>query len=606
MKFLLVAVNSKYIHTNPALFSLRAYASYYRPDLSCHIDLAEYTINNRMEEILSNIYKKKPDVLGFSVYIWNVSQVLSIVREMKKILPDVPIWLGGPEVSYRPKEVLSDYPEITGIMLGEGEQTFLELVEYYVRPENNGAIQDDEGLKSIDGLFLRCQDELIATHDRALTDMSKMPFLYHDLEEFDHKIIYYETSRGCPFNCSYCLSSIDKKVRLRDIEMVKKELQFFLDKKVPQVKFIDRTFNCNHEHAQAIWRYIKEHDNGITNFHFEIGADLLNEEELELLNSLRPGAVQMEIGVQTTNEKTLQEIHRVMDVKNLSKIIDRLHQGKNIHIHLDLIAGLPYEDYESFQSSFNDVYRMKPEQLQLGFLKVLSGSYMKDKTAEYEIRYTSFPPYEVLSTKWLRYDQICQLKQIEEMVEIYYNSNQFTYTIPYLESFFETPFALYQTLAEFYEKSGYFVMTPSRMYRYQVLLEFADTLKVADIELVKELLTMDVYLRENAKSRPSFSGDISLYREDINHFFRMEEKNREAGKNILKNYEDCDSRTMVRMMHIEPYFYDIFGRKPSYQKRTEPVFVLYDYKERNPLTYDAGILLLDMAIGKQNKTENRL
>lgn len=596
MKFLLVAVNSKYIHTNPALFSLYSYAIHYQPELKEHISLAEYTINQRMDEILSAIYKQKPDVLGFSVYIWNVSMVFTLVKEIKKIMPGVPIWLGGPEVSYRAEEVLDSYPELTGIMLGEGEQTFLEVCEYYrelYQQCGNAFANDVAALKEIKGLHFRDGLELYKTEDRKLTDLSAIPFLYQDLKPFEHKIIYYETSRGCPFRCSYCLSSIDKKVRLRDMEMVKKELQFFLDNKVPQVKFIDRTFNCNHQHAMEIWQYIKEHDNGITNFHFEIGADLLNEEELSLLNSLRPGAVQMEIGVQTTNEKTLREIRRIMDVEKLRTIVARLHRGNNIHIHLDLIAGLPYEDYESFQKSFSDVYRMHPEQLQLGFLKVLSGSHMKEAEKEYGICYTSQPPYEVLCTNWISYEQICKLKQIEEMVEIYYNSNQFTYTIPYLEQFFETPFALYEALADFYEKNHYFINTPSRMHRYHVFLEFAGVISACDAELVKELLTMDVYLRENAKSRPEFSTDLSADKETINHFYRMEVKRRETGCHILKNYEEYDAKSMVRMTHMEPFTYDIFGDNPSYQKREKRVFVLYDYMERNPLTYDAKILLLN-------------
>lgn len=595
MKFLLVAVNSKYIHTNPALLSLYSYAIHYHPELEGHIALADYTINQRMDEILSAIYKQKPDILGFSVYIWNVSMVFSLVREIKKIMPKVPIWLGGPEVSYRAEEVLNSYPELTGIMIGEGEQTFLEVCEYYrelYEQRGNAFANDVAALKEIKGLYFRDGSELYKTEDRELTDLSAIPFLYQDLKPFEHKIIYYETSRGCPFRCSYCLSSIDKKVRLRDMEMVKKELQFFLDSKVPQVKFIDRTFNCNHQHAMEIWQYIKEHDNGITNFHFEIGADLLNEEELCLLNTLRPGAVQMEIGVQTTNEKTLQEIRRIMDVEKLRTIVARLHRGNNIHIHLDLIAGLPYEDYESFQHSFSDVYRMHPEQLQLGFLKVLSGSHMKEMEKEYGICYTSQPPYEVLCTNWISYEQICKLKQIEEMVEIYYNSNQFTYTIPYLEQFFETPFAFYEALADFYERKHYFINTPSRMHRYHVLLEFAGEVSACDPELVKELLTMDVYLRENAKSRPEFSADLSADKEVINYFYRMEVKRRETGCHILKNYEEYDARSMVRMTHMEPFAYDIFGDNPTYRKREKRIFVLYDYMERNPLTYDAKIQLL--------------
>jgi len=600
MKYLLVAINSKFIHTNPALYSLYAYASFYGDGLAEHMEIAEYTINHRTEDIVRGIYHHKPDVLGFSVYIWNVSYVMEVIGEIRKLLPDIPIWVGGPEVSYRPEEVLKTYKEITGVMVGEGEQTFKELLELYIPIYSAGhkAAPQEINYKDINGLAIRDGEEIFYTKTRELTDLSKLPFLYDDLEQFEHKIIYYETSRGCPFRCSYCLSSIDKKVRLRDIEMVKKELQFFLDQKVPQVKFIDRTFNCNHEHAMAIWKYIKEHDNKITNFHFEVGADLLRDDELDLLNTLRPGAVQMEIGVQSTNEQTIHEICRVMDIPKLKKIVERLHAGKNIHIHLDLIAGLPYEDYESFKNSFNDVYSMKPEQLQLGFLKVLSGSYMKEKVEEYGICYTTKPPYEVLFTKWISYEEVCKLKQIEEMVEIYYNSNQFTFTIPYLERFFETPFALYDALANFYEEEGYFINTPSRSYRYDVLLSFAKKY-VDDEELVKELLTMDIYLRENAKSRPEFSKDLTIYKEDVNAFYRKEEKNRENNTHILKDYVEYEPRAMVRMLHIEPISYDLMGEKfgnvPTYNKCKER-YVLFDYKDRNPLTYDAKIYILDSLV----------
>ncbi|MBQ8189218.1 MAG: B12-binding domain-containing radical SAM protein [Lachnospiraceae bacterium] len=589
MKFLLVAVNSKFIHTNPALYSLRAYASQKENgDCGEHITIAEYTINNRMEEVLSGIYAHKPDVIAFSCYIWNISEIMALVKELPKILPNVPIWLGGPEVSYRAKEILESYPELTGIMVGEGEATFAELVSFYAKKPADVMTQ----LAQIKGIVFRHDNEIVDTGLRELTDLSKLPFLYDDLSQFEHKIIYYESSRGCPFRCSYCLSSIDKKVRLRDLDIVKKELQFFLDHKVPQVKFIDRTFNCNHTHAMEIWRYIKEHDNGITNFHFEIAADLINEEELELLNTLRPGAVQMEIGVQTTNADTLSEIRRKMDIDKLKAVVERLHQGNNIHIHLDLIAGLPFEDYASFANSFNEVYAMKPEQLQLGFLKVLSGSYMEEKCKDYELLYTDKPPYEVLSTKWISYGDVCRLKRIEEMVEIYYNSNQFTATLPYMMRFFDTPFAMFEKLAEFYEKKGYFVSTPSRVYRYSVLLQFITEETDGDEALAKELLTMDIYLRENAKSRPEFAKDLSAYKDKINSFYRLEEKRRETGEHLLPAYEAYEPRAMVRMLHMEPFSYDIFGANGSYLKMEVEKYMLFDYHKRNPLTYEADTMLL--------------
>ncbi len=589
MKFLLVAVNAKFIHTNPALYSLRAYASQKENgDCGEHITIAEYTINNQIEEILSGIYAHKPDAIGFSCYIWNISEIMTLVKELPKILPNVPVWLGGPEVSYRAKEILESYPELTGVMVGEGEATFAELVSFYAKKPADVMTQ----LAQIKGIVFRHDNEIVDTGLRELTDLSKLPFLYDDLSQFEHKIIYYESSRGCPFRCSYCLSSIDKKVRLRDLDIVKKELQFFLDHKVPQVKFIDRTFNCNHTHAMEIWRYIKEHDNGITNFHFEIAADLISEDEIELLNTLRPGAVQMEIGVQTTNTDTLSEIRRKMDIDKLKAVVERLHQGNNIHIHLDLIAGLPFEDYASFANSFNEVYAMKPEQLQLGFLKVLSGSYMEEKCKDYGLLYTDKPPYEVLSTKWMSYEELCCLKRIEEMVEIYYNSNQFTATLPYVMRFFDTPFAMFEKLAEFYEKKGYFVSTPSRVYRYSVLLQFITEETDGDEALAKELLTMDIYLRENAKSRPEFAKDLSAYKDKINSFYRLEEKRRETGEHLLPAYEAYEPRAMVRMLHMEPFSYDIFGANGSYLKMEVEKYMLFDYHKRNPLTYEADTRLL--------------
>lgn len=385
MQFLLTAVNAKYIHTNPAIYSLKAYAG---EKLQPYIGLAEYTINNRMEEILGDLYKRRPDVIGFSCYIWNFDMIRELIREIPKVLPGADIWLGGPEVSFEADKVLKEFPMVRGIMVGEGEETFKDLLAYYVgngREEIGSRYHD---LKDIPGLVLREG----FTGARTLTDMDELPFLYDNLPDFEHKIIYYETSRGCPFRCSYCLSSIDKQVRLRKLDTVKRELQFFLDKKVPQVKLIDRTFNCNHHHAMEIWRYIKEHDNGVTNFHFEVAADIMNEEELLLLSEMRPGLVQLEIGVQTTNWNTLKEINRSADISRIARIVDRIHNNRNIHVHLDLIAGLPLEGYGSFIKSFNDVYAMKPEQLQLGFLKVLKGTQIWEKADVYGIVYQETVP----------------------------------------------------------------------------------------------------------------------------------------------------------------------------------------------------------------------
>lgn len=616
MKFLLVALNAKYIHSNPALYSLRAYAG---EQLQEHVEIVEYTINHGFTDVLADIYKRKPDVIGFSCYIWNIEIILELVKELGKLLPGVPIWLGGPEVTFEAPKLLEKYPEVTGIMVGEGEETFRELLEYYVSQYEERLVISEKIQKDVSDRMNLKEEQAACinradwpevcsyrdkgrqlqqisglclpggiTRPRELTDISSLPFLYQELETFQNRIIYYESSRGCPFRCSYCLSSIDKKVRLRDMSVVKKELQFFLDSKVAQVKFVDRTFNCNHQHAKEIWQYILDNDNGVTNFHFEIAADLLDEEELELLQRMRPGLVQLEIGVQSTNPKTLETIHRVMDLEKLEYVVARINAGKNVHQHLDLIAGLPYEEYESFGHSFNRVYAMEPEQLQLGFLKVLKGSEMYERASEYGIFYTDKAPYEVLFTKWLSFEEVLRLKGIEEMVELYYNSNQFVYTLQFLVQAFDTPFQMYEELADFYERNGYFVNSPARSYRYQVLLDFAREYDGKYEAVYRELLTFDMYLRENLKSRPEFARDLAEYKEAIRGFYKEEEEQRV----YLPDYTTYDSKQLARMTHLEPFFFPVWEMPKRVVTKVSdnmeiPYFVLFDYRERNPLTGEA-------------------
>lgn len=502
MNTILVAINAKYIHSNLAVYSLRAYAEPYRDEIS----IAEYTINQQLDDILMDLYKKKPDILCFSCYIWNITYVEKLVCEIKKLLPNTPIWLGGPEVSYDTEEVLCRLPEVTGVMFGEGEQTFLELMQHYYG--------ENISLKDIAGITYRDENDRVVQNGwRNPIDLSTVPFVYADLSEFENKIIYYESSRGCPFSCSYCLSSVDKCLRFRNVELVKKELQFFIDHDVPQVKFVDRTFNCNHKHALEIWKYLVEHDKGVTNFHFEISADLLNEEELQLISQMRPGLIQLEIGVQSTNEDTIKEIRRTMKFPEVARIVQRISERQNIHQHLDLIAGLPYEGYESFRKSFNDVYQLHPEQLQLGFLKVLKGSYMAEQKEAYELVYKSVPPYEVLSTKWLSYDEILLLKTVEQMVEVYYNSGQFSYTLRRLEKEFPSPFDMYLRLGMHYETQGLHLMSHSRATRYEILLDFIRHLDTGEEDIYRELLTFDLYLREHVKNRPAFAGEYTVPKE---------------------------------------------------------------------------------------------
>ena len=594
MKFLLVAVNAKYIHSNPAVYSLKRFAGEYTDA----VEIAEYTINNRMEDILEDIYRRKPDAIGFSCYIWNIGMVEKLMGELHKLLPKLPVFLGGPEVTYDADKLLRKYPYLTGIFIGEGEATFAQVVKYYVK-------KSPESLEDIPGLMLRSG----MTPARESLNLTDVPFLYDDMAPFTNRIIYYETQRGCPFRCSYCLSSIDKTVRFRDIEVVKRELAFFLEKKVKQVKFVDRTFNCNHDHAMAVWQYLYEHDNSVTNFHFEIAGDILREDEIALVAKMRPGLVQFEIGVQSTNTDTLREIRRVMDIEKLKQVVAALKAAHNVHIHLDLIAGLPYEDYDSFARSFDDVYAMEPEQLQLGFLKVLKGSYMAEMAESYGLVYTDYAPYEVLYTNWLSFTEICRLKRIEEMVEIYYNSGQFAHSLPVMIADFgskmavgqqafaeeqhgcaaseQGAFAFYEALAAFYEEQGFFVETPSRIYRYQALLSFAKTIHPEREELYKELLLFDLYVRENLKSRPDFAPDLHDLQPVIHAFYKKEESERR----YLPHLSEIPAPQLSRMTHLEPFFYSVWATDVSEVKRLpEQAFLLFDYDHRDPLTREAKVL----------------
>ena len=547
MKILLAACNAKYIHSNLAVYNLKSCSGEY----SSRVVVKEYTINQIRDDILKDIYLEQPDVVCFSCYIWNISFVRELVPDLKKILPQVEFWAGGPEVSYDAVEFLKKNPAFFGVMVGEGEETFHELAGYYIE-------RKPETLSGIRGVAFRDENkgrDIVHTGWRELMDLSKVPFAYSNLTEFKNRIIYYESSRGCPFSCSYCLSSIDKKLRFRDIELVKKELQFFIDNKVPQVKFVDRTFNCKHDHAMEIWRYITENDNGITNFHFEISADILRAEELALMKTMRPGLIQLEIGVQSTNPQTIKAIRRTMDFEKLKGIVEQIHSFGNIHQHLDLIAGLPYEGYDSFHKSFCDVYALHPEQFQLGFLKVLKGSHMMEMTGEYQILYKDREPYEVLSTAWLTYGEILRLKMVESMVEVYYNSGQFKNTLVFLEKYFDDPFRMYEALGRFYEKKGYSEISHSRMRRYEILMEFAGEQKEIPSEALSDVMLLDLYLRENLKSRPSFASDQKPY------------------ERLIWDYRKA--KKIPKTAHIE-VFRD--GKK-----------LLFDYTDRDPLTNNAQL-----------------
>lgn len=565
MKILLVVINAKYIHSNLAVYCLKAYAEAYRDN----IEIAEYTINQYETDIVRDIYKRKPDVLAFSCYIWNRMHVDHIIDDICKVMPKLPIWLGGPEAYYNAAEVLREHNgSVKGVMLGEGEKIFKNLASHYV--EN--AIQ----LHEIPGIMYIQENGSVQTNEpETVMDLSEVPFPYEDFDLFRNKILYYETSRGCPFSCSYCLSSVEKKLRFRDISLVKKELGIFLEHRVSQVKFVDRTFNCKKEHAMEIWKFIKEQDNGVTNFHFEIAADLIDEDELELLSTMRPGLVQFEIGVQSTNMDTVREIERVMDVEKVRYVVERINHFHNVHQHLDLIAGLPYEDYASFGRSFDDVFGMEPEQLQMGFLKVLSGSNMYLRRDNYELEYSGRPPYEVLKTRWLSYDEILKLHGIETVVELYYNSHQYDGTIGYLTRMAKSPFHFFESLGEFYERRCEQGEKHNRITRYEILLDYIEEFFGGEIEVCKELLVYDVYLRENIKSRPSFASEFDA--------------------TIFRNlYRLWKEKGLQR--HIEKFYYPVYeivrGQCQEPKRMEQPYYLLFDYQCRDPLTFAASVSIL--------------
>ena len=645
MRFLLCGINAKYIHSNLAIFSLKAYADRKKiPE--AEIILKEYTSNNYVEDILQDLYEEKADVVIFSCYIWNISFVRELAAELKKVSPDVKIWAGGPEVSYAANKFLMENPTFDLIMQGEGEEVFSELIRLTVEEkcrikdvykqseskkvlsgivekrysiERKQAVKEEKDiedkhfagednvyptnyidmskLQKLQGIAVRDfsgkaalgnaesnienKTKIINTGFATLMDMDTIPFVYEDFHLFEHKILYYETSRGCPFCCSYCLSSVDKTVRFRSLPIVKKELDAFLEAKVPQVKFVDRTFNCNRQRAIDIWSYLVEHDNGITNFHFEISSDLLGEEELELFAKMRPGLIQLEIGVQSTNGETVDAIHRHMDLDKLFHYVDSVHELGNIHQHLDLIAGLPYENYERFGCSFDDLYAHEPDQLQLGFLKVLKGTMMEEEVKKYSILYRNQPPYEVLGTKWLSYDEIILLKGVEELVELYYNSGQYTLTLKYAVPFFESPFRFYEMFSAWYRGKGYHKLNHNRLEKYNILREFLrEHIDENEWDTLDEIMLYDMYLRENVKGRPAWAKDTAQYKKEWKALYR------EQGEKLFPEDVQAgiyDSKRAANQSHIEVFEINIKKFEQSGQVEKKQVFCLFDYSRRNPL-----------------------
>ncbi len=558
-KVILAALNAKYIHSSLAL----RYLTKFQKNAERHdLEAIEFTINQRLDYILEELFQRKPDVVLFSCYLWNVEMLRELSVLLKKVMPQCVIGFGGPEVSYESEAFLRDNPAVDLIMRGEGELVMKALLEHW----DTGVPQS---LEQIGSLTFRKNGEIFSTAMQPPLDLSLLPFPYEDdFSDVENQIIYYESSRGCPYHCGYCLSSVEQGVRFAPLEKVLPELQKFLDANVKQVKFIDRTFNCKKSHAMAIWRYLHTHDNGVTNFHFEITADLIDQETIDFLKTVRKGLFQFEIGVQSTNPETIRAIDRNVDFASLAQVVRQIKAGDNIHQHLDLIAGLPYEDYASFARSFNDVYALQPEQLQLGFLKVLKGSMLYQRQKEYAISYRDRAPYEVLSTHELPFSDTIRLKYIEEMVETYYNSGRFLHTLAYLVPLYDSPFAFFEALSEDWVAAGNHYRPLPKLGVYDALHTFALKAEKVDQETLEQLLKFDLLLYEKPKKLPQWliQPQDTKWQQTVNDLYHATS----FLTDFLPHY--ADRREAMRQTHLERFLHG--GKKEA---------VLFDYGKRDLL-----------------------
>ncbi len=583
IKTLLVAINAKYIHTSLAVRSIYTYCK----ENNTNINIKEFTINNDEDTIINEIYEEKPDFLGFSCYIWNVNIILDIISTIKKLLPDIKIFVGGPEVSYDYEYIFEKGVDI--VCIGEGEQTVKELVDKF-----NTTKYIDKSFESIEGIAFKVNNNLIITNDRKLLELDKIPFVYKEgLYGTENKILYYEASRGCPYSCQYCLSSLEKGLRFLTEERVKQDLDFFLKNNVKQVKFVDRTFNCNKKFALLIWNYLIDNDNGMTNFHFEISADIIDEDMINTLKKARVGLFQFEIGVQSTNNNTLDEIKRKTNLKKLFDRVNEIKKLKNIHQHLDLIAGLPFEDYEIFKKSFNDVFKVYPEQFQLGFLKLLKGSGLRINAKKYGIVYKDKAPYEVLYTNLINYDKMTTLKNIEEMVEIYYNSGKAINTIKYGIKFFKSPFDFFENLVTYWINNKYNNISHSKMKLYEIIYTFLSSIDGINSSILNEIIKFDILLNDNIKSLPVWIN--TQYNNEFKEKERRFYNNEENIKKYLPHLEKYGAKQISRMCYFEKFNIDIENIINSNFEQIDKKenYILFDYYTKNDLIYKVKYYYLE-------------
>lgn len=546
MKVILTTLNSKFIHSCLSIRYLQGYVK----DL-IEVEIKEYTINQSIDYIASEIYKMNPDMIGFSTYIWNLTETLQICEILKMVKPNIKIFLGGPEVSFDGIDIMKENKFIDFIIYGEGEETFREFIQE--------EIHDNKNYNKIKGLIYREDEKIIENRPRPLIkDLNKIPLLYEDIgDEFENKIVYFESSRGCPFGCRFCLSSTIDGVRYFGIERVKEELGNLIKGKVGQVKFVDRTFNANKKYAMEIMNFIMEKDPENMNFHFEVTAHLLDAEMMEFLSNVKEGLFQFEIGVQSTNDKTIDSVGRTTDFPKLRKITKIIKSYEKIHQHLDLIAGLPYEGYDSFRKSFNDVYEIRSEKIQLGFLKLLKGSELRMDEEKYGFKYLNIPPYEIIENDYISYGEIVKLKSIEELVDRYYNEGYFENSIEYIiKNHYNSPFDFYEEFSSYWEGGGYHRISNSRNKLYDIILDFYRFKRYDDIYIFNELLKFD-FIRNNKNG--NLPKKINRSKDNLTQGQIHEIlKNERILKTYLKEYKDIPTKKIIRNISIERFNVDIF------------------------------------------------
>ena len=569
MKILLTTLNSKFIHTNLAIRYIKESIK----DL-IDVDIREYTINNQLDYILKDIYLGGYDAVFFSTYIWNIYDIVKLCENLKKVNPKLIIGLGGPEVSYDSEDAMAKYEFVDYILRGEGEMVMRDLVKYF---------KGEMDIKDVDGITYRCDGQVAKNKERELLknlDLIPSPYENLNIKEYENRIVYYETSRGCPFNCQYCLSSAIKGLRYFSIDRVKRDLKNLIDARVSQIKFIDRTFNANKKFAKEIMKFLMENDNGYTTYHFEVTAHLLDDDMLEFLKDCKEGLFQFEIGVQTTNQEALDAVGRRDDFAKLSHVVSIIESYQNIHQHLDLIAGLPYEGYDSFEKSFNDVFALQIEQLQLGFLKMIKGTGMRARAEEFEYEYKNYAPYEVLCNKFITYDEILKLKDIEDILERYYNSHNFSLSVKYIiENYYsESAFKFFEEFAEYFDQMGYFHLAQGKNQLYSILADFYREKIGENYDLFMEILKYDYVSLGKISSVPNIFNKVEV--ENIKarvHEFLHDRQNLER---YLPKHVDTPTKYILKYIHFEPFKYDVLKLKEDiHAKLTEEenvVLFVYD------------------------------